>query len=187
MTDLFPRTNALRLGYEPEQVAEFFDEARLAYERPGSPDAEVSPLEVRRAAFDLKHGGYSTVAVDAALDRLELAFATRTRDIYVRTHGQDAWMKNLAERAQTLYPRLRRPAGDRFAHPATLKHGYDAREVDAVMARITAFFDTGRVLEADEIRAITFGSKTGSRAYDERTVDAFLARTVDILLGVIPA
>lgn len=187
MTDLFPRTNALRLGYKPEQVAEFFDEARLAYERPGSPDPDVSPLDVRRAAFDLKHGGYSTAAVDSALDRLELAFATRTRDIFVRTHGQDEWMKNLAERAQALYPRLRRPAGEHFDHPPTLKQGYDVREVDAVMARITAFFDTGQPLEADEIRAIAFTSKTGSKAYNERVVDVFLARTVDILLGVIPA
>jgi DivIVA domain-containing protein len=185
MTDLFPRTNALRLGYKPEQVAEFFDEARLAYERPGAPDAELSPLDVRRAAFDLKHGGYSTAAVDAALDRLELAFATRTRDIYVRANGKDQWMQHLAERAQVLYPRLRRPAGERFEHPSSLKHGYDVREVDAVLARITAFFDTGAPLEADELRAIAFRSRLGNRAYDERTVDAFLARTVDILLGVI--
>ncbi|WP_430867096.1 DivIVA domain-containing protein [Demequina aurantiaca] len=187
MTDLFPRTNKLRLGYKTEQVAEFFDQARLAYERPGSPDPEVSPLDVRRAAFDLKHGGYSTAAVDAALDRLELAFSTRTRDIFVRANGQDEWMKNLAERAQVLYPRLRRPAGARFDHPATFKRGYDVRQVDAIMARITAFFDTGQPLVADELRAVAFGSKTGKRAYDERTVDAFLARTVDILLGVIPA
>lgn len=187
MTDLFPRTNALRLGYKPDQVADFFDEARLAYERPGSPEPEDSPLNVRRAAFDLKHGGYSTAAVDAALDRLELAFATRTRDIYVRAHGQDEWMQQLAERAQVLYPRLRRPVGERFEHPATFKHGYDVRQVDAIMARITAFFDTGQPLAADELRAVAFASKTGTRAYDERTVDAFLARTVDILLGVIPA
>ncbi|WP_061964406.1 DivIVA domain-containing protein [Demequina aurantiaca] len=187
MNDLFPRTNALRLGYKPEQVAAFFDEARLAYERPGSPDAEVSQLDVRRAAFDLKHGGYSTAAVDAALDRLELAFAERTRDIYVRAHSREEWMAHLAERAQVLYPRLRRPVGERFAHPATFKHGYDVRQVDAVMARITEFFDTGAPLEADELRAIAFSTKTGTRAYDERTVDAFIARTVDILLGVIPA
>lgn len=186
MTDLFPRTNALRLGYKHEQVAEFFDEARVAYERPGSPDSALSPLDVRRAAFDLKHGGYSTAAVDAALDRLELAFATRTRDIYVHAHGKDEWMRHLAERAQVLYPRLRRPAGDRFEHPSSLKQGYDVRQVDAIMVRITAFFDGGQPLDADEIRAIVFVSKRGTRAYDERTVDAFLARTVDILLGVLP-
>lgn len=185
MTDLFPRTNSLRLGYKQEQVAQFFDDARIAYERPGSPDSELSPLDVRRAAFDLKHGGYSTAAVDAALDRLELAFSTRTRDIYVRAHGKDEWMKRLAERAQVLYPRLRRTEGERFSHPTRLRHGYDARQVDVVLARITAFFDTGTPLRADELRALAFSSKMGDRAYDERTVDAFLARTVDILLGVI--
>jgi DivIVA domain-containing protein len=186
MTDLFPRTSTLRLGYTPEQVAEFFDEARVAYERPGSPDSELSPLDVRRAAFDLKHHGYSTAAVDAALDRLELAFATRTRDIYIRANGKDEWMKRLAERAQALYPRLRRPAGERFEHPSALKQGYDVRQVDELMARITAFFDSASPLDADEIRAVVFRSKRGPRAYDERTVDAFLARAVDILMGVLP-
>lgn len=187
MTDLFPRTSILRQGYNVNQVAEFFDEARVAYERPGSPASEISPLDVRRAAFDLKHGGYSTAAVDAALDRLEVAFVTRTREVFVRANGQDAWMQDLAVRAQTLYPRLRRPVGERFDHPARFKHGYDVREVDAILARITDFFDTGAPLDAQELRATVFRSKTGARAYDERTVDAFLARTVDILLGVIPA
>ena len=74
-------------------------------------------LDVRRAAFDLKHGGYKTAAVDTALDRLETAFAKRAREQFVRAHGQEAWMKQLAQRAQVLYPRLRRPKGERFRPP----------------------------------------------------------------------
>lgn len=184
MTDLFPRTSVLRLGYHREQVGEFFSLARQAYERPANVDTELTPLEVRRASFDLKHGGYSTAAVDTALDRLEIAFAKRARDAYVRQHGQDAWMQQLAVRAQVLYPRLRRPKGERFAHPSQLSHGYDAHEVDKVLARITAFFDRGEPLTAAQVRAVTFTRATGKRAYDEATVDAFLARSIDILLGV---
>ena len=184
MSDLFPRTSVLRLGYHRDQVAEFFSLARKAYETPGVTTAELSPLEVRRASFDLKRGGYSTAAVDSALDRLEVAFAKRTRESYVREHGKDAWMQQLATRAQVLYPRLRRTKGDRFAHPGFFGHGYDSREVDQVLARVTAFFDRGEPLTAQQVRAVAFRRASGKRAYDEATVDAFLARTVDILLGV---
>ena len=184
MSELFPRTSSLRHGYDRGQVEEFFSRARQAYERAAAPGAELSPLEVRRASFDLKRGGYSTAAVDSALDRLEIAFAKRTRETFVRQHGQDAWMQDLAQRAQVLYPRLRRPKGERFAHPGFVSRGYDAREVDKVLARVTSFFDRGEPLTAHQVRMVAFAQATGKRAYDEATVDAFLARTVDILLGV---
>lgn len=184
MTVLFPKVNALRLGYHPAQVEAFFDTARSVYERPGQAPTDLEPLDVRRTAFDLKHGGYETTAVDAALDRLEVAFVGRQREAFVRRNGQDAWMQDLAQRAQTLYPRLRRPAGERFAHPARFGRGYRASDVDEFLARVTAFFDRGAPLTADEVRASTFRAARGARAYDEGTVDAFLARMVDILLGV---
>jgi DivIVA domain-containing protein len=184
MTDLFPRTSKLRRGYARPQVEDFFSRARQAYEQAAHPDSELSPLEVRRASFDLKRGGYAIPAVDGALDRLEVAFATRTKETFVRTKGHDAWMQDLAGRAQVLYPRLRRPKGERFVHPGFISRGYDAREVDTVMARITSFFDGGEALTAQQVRLVAFNQATGKRAYDEATVDAFLARTVDILLGV---
>lgn len=184
MTTLFPKVGSLKLGYSPDQVETFFDRARSAYEHPDASDA-IAPLDVRRTAFDLKHGGYDTTAVDAALDRLEVAFVGRQRDAFVRRNGQDAWMQDLAQRAQTLYPRLRRPAGERFAHPGTFARGYRASDVDDLLVRITAFFDRGAPLTADDVRGASFRAAHGPRAYDERTVDAFLARMVDILLGVV--
>ena len=184
MTDLFPRTSSLKHGYNREQVEAFFSRARQAYEQAGNPNAELSPLDVRRAAFDLKRGGYSTAAVDSALDRLEVAFAKRTREAFIRTSGQEAWMQQLAERAQVLYPRLRRPKGERFSHPGFMSRGYDAREVDKVLARVTTFFDRGEPLTAEQVRMVSFAQATGKGAYTEATVDAFLARTVDVLLGV---
>ncbi len=137
MSDLFPRTSALQAWIQREQVDQFFSLARQAYEKSGEPGTELAPLDVRRASFDLKRGGYSTASVDSALDRLEVAFSKRTRDAFVREHGRDAWMQQLAQRAQVLYPRLRRPKGNRFAHPRFVSRGYDAREVDKVLARIT--------------------------------------------------
>ncbi|MFW2513609.1 DivIVA domain-containing protein [Demequina sp. SO4-13] len=183
MAELFPRVGAFTLGYRTPEVDEYFGRARDAYEQPGRAD-ELAAIDVRRASFDLKRGGYSTAAVDSALDRLEVAFAVRVRERYVKQHGQDAWMAELAERAQALYPRLRRPAGERFAAPPTFRTGYDRSEVDAVLNRLTAFFDQGRPLTAEDVRALTFTRRRSWSAYEERVVDAYLARTVDILLGI---
>lgn len=183
MAELFPRVGALSLGYRVPEVDEYFSDARAAYEKPGTAD-ELAAIDVRRASFDLKRGGYSTAAVDSALDRLEVAFAVRVRERYVKEHGQDAWMADLAQRAQSLYPRLRRPAGERFEAPPTMRTGYDRSEVDAVLDRLTAFFDQGRPLTAEDVRALTFKRRRSWAAYEERVVDAYLARTVDILLGI---
>ncbi|WP_084075711.1 DivIVA domain-containing protein [Demequina sp. NBRC 110052] len=182
MSDLFPRAGRVKSGYRRDQVDGFFSSARESYEHPSG--ATMTALDVRRAAFDLKRGGYTTSAVDAALDRLEQAFATRARDQYVRAHGQEAWLQDLAARAQVLYPRLRRPRGERFARPSGVSAGYDAKAVDDVLDRITGFFDRGEPLTAADIRGVAFARRPKWSAYDERVVDAFLARTVDILLGV---
>lgn len=183
MRELFPRAGFMRTGYHTIQVDEFFDRARAAYERPMLDDGSLSALDVRRAAFDIKRGGYKTAAVDAALDRLETAFATRAREQYVRAHGQESWMNELAGSAQLLYPRLRRPKGQRFRQPVKSRQGYDAREVDALLERLIAFFDTGEQLTAEDLRHATFKRRGRRGAYDERTVDAFVARAVDVLMG----
>jgi len=183
MNDLFPSAGFMRRGYQRGQVEAFFADARSAYERPMLDDQALSSLDVRRTAFDIKRGGYKCGAVDAALDRLELAFASRARDQFVRAYGQQAWMTRLAEGAQALYPRLRRPRGDRFRGPVGSRRGYDAREVDALIERLIVFFDNGEPLAPEDLRTATFRRKGKRGAYDERTVDSFLARAVDILLG----
>ncbi|WP_236683354.1 DivIVA domain-containing protein [Demequina sediminicola] len=179
---MFSRVSVFKLGYEREGVEEFFSYARHAYENQAGAQ-QLDPMEVRRANFDLVHRGYSPVEVDAALDRLEVAFAVRGREQFVRTQGQDAWMRDLADRAQALYPRLRRPAGERFAHPGAMSAGYDASEVDATLDRLIAFFDKGEQVTPDELRNVMFKRKKGRKAYSEAVVDAYLARAVDILLG----
>jgi len=182
MPDLFPRSGATKLGYRVADVDEYFGRARQAYERPDAID-ELADFEVRRASFALKRGGYSTSAVDSALDRLEVAFTSRVKERYIAAHGQDAWMAQLAERAQSLYPRLRRPAGERFAQPAFGRSGYSAEDVDSLLDRLTVFFDQGKPLTAEELRSATFRRRASWAAYDERVVDAYIARAVEILLG----
>ncbi|WP_084127195.1 DivIVA domain-containing protein [Demequina sp. NBRC 110054] len=182
MADLFPRAGVLKIGYSRDHVDAFFTAAREAYE--ASDGGSMAALDVRRASFDLKRGGYATQPVDAALDRLEQAFSTRARDSFVRDHGQQAWFAELASHAQVLYPRLRRPHGERFARPSGLSGGYEAKAVDDVLDRMTAFFDKGEPLNVEDLRSLTFKRRPKWQAYDERVVDAYLARAVDILLGV---
>ncbi len=184
MSELFTKVNPLRTGYDREQVEEFFAKVRAAYERAVVDVDGLAPMDIRRAAFDLARRGYKTAEVDAALDKLEDAFAKRLRDQYVTQHGQEAWQSDLSQRAQTLYERLRRPARERFNRPKALRRGYDARAVDKVLNGITDYFDKGELITSQDIRSQSFKRVAKWRAYDERQVDAYLAKAVDILLGV---
>lgn len=184
MSKMFPSAGLLRYGYNREQVEEFFTTVRAAYERPEVDPNGLSPLEIRKAAFDLKMRGFKTADVDAALDRLEDAFAVRLRDQFIRARGQEGWHAFLAERAQVLYDRLRRPKGERFSRPKGVRRGYDTKPVDALLDRITQFFDTGAPVTPSDIRLAAFKRRANWRAYDERSVDAYLAKAVDILQGV---
>jgi DivIVA domain-containing protein len=181
---MFPRVGFLRQGYDREQVDEFFTNVRAAYERPVVDPNGLTPLDIRHAAFDIRGRGYKTTAVDAALDRLEDAFAARIKDQFVKTSGLGTWHAQLAERAQVLYERLRRPNGERFSHPKGLKRGYRTGDVDALLDRVTAFFDKGLPLTTQDLRTAIFPRRAKWRSYDESKVDAYLARAIDILQGV---
>ena len=106
---MFRTVSRFRTGYDPDQVDTFFTHARRVYE--GDAAEPLNGADVRRAAFDLVRGGYATSSVDGALDRLERAFMTRERQNVLGAQGQQAWMEHMADRARSLYERLRRPEG----------------------------------------------------------------------------
>ena len=180
MSGMFPTVGALRRGYRPEQVDRYFSTAHEIYE--AGELEEMDSEGVRAVAFDVVHGGYQPEAVDAALDRLEAAFLQQRRADVVSRLGREAWMRQVAELATSLYPRLLRPAGARFA-PARGR-GYSRDEVDALMDRVAAYFDSGTTLSSGQIRSTLFTSARGTRAYDERSVDRYLARVIEVLLCV---
>ncbi len=182
MTHMFRSVSRLRTGYDPDQVEEFFTHARRVYE--GEVPETIDGRTVRRAAFDLVHHGYEPTAVDAALDRLEQAFVVRERTAFVATHGQQAWLEHLAERARTLYGRLARPDGERFAPAARRAQAYDPDEVDDFCRRLIDYFDNGHALSSQEVRQVTFTRRRGEDGYAEGPVDAFIERAVEVLLGV---
>ncbi|TFH72668.1 DivIVA domain-containing protein [Cellulomonas sp. HD19AZ1] len=179
---MFRTVSGLRRGYDPDEVDEFFSHARAVYEQ--GPAGTMSGADVRTVAFDMVRGGYVTAAVDAALDRLEAAFVARHRAQFVADNGQDAWMAHLGTQARTLYGRLGRPDGDRFAPPEGRRPGYEPADVDELCHRLVAYFDTGAPLAAAEVRSATFRRRNGRNGYAEGPVDAFVARAVEVLLGV---
>jgi len=179
---MFRTVTGMKQGYDPDEVDEFFAHARAVYEK--GPAGALASKDVRAVAFDMVRGGYVTSAVDAALDRLEAAFVARSRAEFVAQRGQEAWMARLGEQARTLYGRLGRPDGDRFAPPEGRHQGYEPADVDALCHRLIAYFDKGAPLTAGEVRAATFRRRNGANGYGEPAVDAFFARAIEVLLGV---
>jgi len=179
---LFSTVSAMRTGYDRDEVEEFFDHARQAYE--GRTAEPLTHADIQVSTFDLVRGGYDTHEVDAALDRLEAAFIARQRAEYVAAHGQEAWMAALADRARTMYGRLGRPDGEKFAPAERGEQGYDPDDVDALCDRLVAYFDRQEPLTSAEIRSATFGRAKGSDGYAEGPVDRFFARAIEVLLGV---
>lgn len=180
---MFPLAGKMVTGYDRKQVEDFFSRARQSYEASDPQGETMTEHDVRSVAFDLVRSGYDTAAVDEALDRLESAIVQRRRERYIAARGQSAWMEDIAELATTLYPRLVRPAGERFAAPASGR-GYEREAVDELLDRMVAYFDDDGELSAAEIRRATFPGARGAKAYNEAVVDAFLDRAVEVLLAV---
>lgn len=179
---MFNNVPPYRTGYARDEVDEFFEHARQAYE--GRTAERVTSADIQASTFDLVRGGYNTHEVDAALDRLEAAFIARQRAEYVSANGQQAWMNALAERARTLYGRLGRPDGEKFAPAERGQQGYNMDDVDDLCDRLVGYFDRQEPLTAAEVRSATFGRARGPEAYEEASVDAFFSRAVEVLLGV---
>ena len=81
MPSTFPRESNRRLGYDPQEVDRFISSARAEFDRRSG---GLRAADVRRTAFTMRRGGYATPAVDAALERLEDAFAVRERESAVQ-------------------------------------------------------------------------------------------------------
>lgn len=182
MATVFPKASALRRGYAQDDVDAFFSRARSAYEG-GVPASQFSGKQVQRASFPLKFGGYDTRSVDSALNRLEAAFVQRDKVDFISVNGEAQWHARIAEQATTLYPRLLRPNGERFSNPPRGEKGYSAEEVDALLERITAYFDNNTPLTVADVRFALFKPAKGKAAYREDQVDAYLGRMVEILLS----
>ncbi|MEY2849886.1 MAG: hypothetical protein RI885_2553 [Actinomycetota bacterium] len=182
MSTTFPRVRRSQRGYDVEQVEDFLEEARRAYGAERGEPVVVSAESIRRTAFALQKGGYSTHHVDAALERLEDAFSTRERDQAVRMIGDQAWFAEARAVAQDVVDRIARPPGRRFTRVGRLTTGYHVADVDVFTDRLTAYFQHGRPLTVDDVRTVAFRPRRGG--YREAQVDLVLDSVVSAMLAV---
>jgi len=178
----FPRTRSSRRGYSVEQVEDFLEDARQAYSAEPNAPVGVSSTSIRQTAFAMQKGGYSPTHVDAALERLEDAFANRERERAVQLSGDQAWYTEARTIAQEILARLARPLGHRFDRVSILSTGYDRKQVDAFAARLTSYFQEGRPMSIEEVRTVAFRPKRGG--YREAQVDLLLDAVVSVMLAV---
>lgn len=178
----FPRTRKSRRGYNIDQVEDFLEEARRAYSAEGVAFSVITAESIRTTSFLMQKGGYSTVHVDAALERLEDAFASRERELAVQQAGDEAWYGRARSTAQEILDRLSRPAGHRFDRVGFLSNGYHRKDVDALAERLVKYFQDGGALNIEEVRTAAFRPKKGG--YQETQVDLLLDTVVNVMLAV---
>jgi len=176
----FPSAQGRRKGYDRAAVDAFLAEARGTFERGGA--AALDARSVREVAFPLTRGGYDVAAVDAALGRIEDAFAARERERAIAVSGADAWVQGAREDAQVILDRLSRPKRERFDRVGFFAYGYAPDEVDLVADRLTRYFESGETVTVDQVRGAAF--RTVRRGYREEQVDALLDAVVGVMLAV---
>ncbi len=177
---LFPLAHGRTRGYERAAVDVFLTQARAAFENGSS--ATVSSGQVRAAAFPVVKRGYDIPSVDAALARIEDAFAARERDAAIRRVGGDVWVARVRRDAQVVLDRLRRPPRHRFQRTGALRYGYRVDEVDFVMDKVARYLESGEGANVAQVRAVAFRMQRGG--YSEVQVDAVLDAVIEVMLGV---
>lgn len=175
----FPETRGREKGYEKQAVDEFLARARTSFEVGGE---NMTSLDVRQVAFPLVRHGYAIASVDAALGRIEDAFAARERESAVSEAGVQAWIGQTRETAQTILDRLSRPRGRRFDRVSSLRYGYRTHEVDLVADKISHYLETGESVSVEQVRSVAFRMQRGG--YREAQVDAVLDAVVEVMLAV---
>lgn len=181
----FPIAPQGQLGYDVDEVESFLATARAAYSggaSGGRAASHVDSTRIRRTAFTMAKGGYSTAHVDAALERLEDAFASREKEQSASGSADATWLADARTTAEEIVARLDRPVGHRFDRVGFLTVGYHPADVDRLVRRLQGYFGDGRALSIDDVRASVFRPKRGG--YREAQVDVVLDAVVDVMLAV---
>jgi DivIVA domain-containing protein len=175
----FPETRGREKGYDKETVDEFLTKARDSFEREAD---GMTAADIRQVAFPLVRHGYVIGSVDAALGRIEDAFAARERTTAVAASGVSAWVGHTREVAQEVLDRLSRPRKQRFDHVSALRYGYRIDEVDLVADKLAKYLATGQSVTVEQVRSVAFRMQRGG--YHEAQVDAVLDAVVEVMLAV---
>ncbi len=182
MSNTFPRSRRSRPGYNIDQVEDFLEEARRAYTADRGAQSVLGATAIRHMAFTIQKGGYSTSHVDAALERLEDAFAVRERERALAEAGDAAWYARARSSAQAILDRLARDPGARFSRVGPFTNGYSTKDVDAFAERLINYFQHGKPMSVEQVRTVVFRPK--KRGYREAQVDLLLDAVIDVMLAV---
>lgn len=179
--DAFARARGREKGYDTEAVDAFLDRARASFEGELADDP-VTSAAVRDVSFALVRGGYAVPAVDAALGRVEDAFAAQERASTIARLGARAWVEQQRADAQEILDRLTRPRRRRFDRVSAVRYGYRIEEVDLVADKIAGYLADGTGVSVEQARSVAFRMQRGG--YRERQVDAVLDAVIEIMLAV---
>ena len=177
MSYSFKRSGRRKLGYDIGQVDEFLQTAREQYNN--STKNLISVLDVRTARFKLVRNGYAISVVDAALEKLEDAFASNEYQRELAKTGYFEFSEDLKEVKEMVAARANRSKGRKFSKRLWPNRGYSVREVDKFCSYLGKMLDTKANLTVKEVRVAIFKSKRGG--YAEYQVDAFLEKVVEVL------
>lgn len=181
--DAFPRVHGKIKGYDAADVDAFLARARESFEADdAAAGTAVTAADVRDVSFPLVRGGYAIGPVDAALGRVEDAFAAQERQQTIARMGARAWVQQQREDAQIVLDRLGRPRRHRFDRLSFVHYGYRVEEVDLVADRIAGYLTDGTGLTVEQVRSVAFRMQRGG--YRETQVDAVLDAVVEIMLAV---
>lgn len=181
----FERVQRNDYGYNAKQVDQFLQRARVSLETPKAATHVITSGDVRAVSFDPVKGGYSAAVVDAALDRLEDAFARRERDELIAASGEDAWLREIGNLSGILRGRLHRPDGERFRRPSKGKaRSYNTVDVDRLCRDLLGYLEEDKPLSVDNVRRAVFRPAVGKDGYEENQVDAFLDRVVELMAAI---
>lgn len=182
MSTTFPPAPKRTKGYKTGQVDAFLAKARAAYDADDPKVGGLTASDIRHTSFSLVRGGYSTSHVDAALERLEDAFALRERERALAVEGRGRWLGAARETAQVILNRITRPAGHRFQRTSILAQGYHVDDVDALCDSLTEYFERGVPFSTDAVRTAVFRAQRGG--YREAQVDLLLDSVIEVMLAV---
>lgn len=178
----FPEAPRRTKGYDKSAVDAFLERARESFERPATDAEALTAVDIRQAAFPLVKHGYAIASVDAALGRIEDAFAARERQSVVSAAGAHEWVGRTKETAQVILDRLSRPRRHRFDRVGVLRYGYRIEEVDLVAEKIAGYLESGAPVTVEQVRSVAFRMQRGG--YRETQVDAVLDAVVEVMLAV---
>ena len=166
-----------KLGYSQVEVDAFIARARDQY---NNFSAQVLDWrDITGQKFPLVKGGYDTVAVDSAIDKLQDTFAERELGKKANPFGAPLGGSMLTELRGLLLGRASRTKKAKFTRVGVLGLGYSRKEVDALLSIVQDFLNGDEELTLEEVRSLTFKVKRGG--YFESQVDAYVERLVEYL------